>query len=55
MTGITYATPGRTGVPKSIMARHHRMPLLEADYTYAIGTTAIDRLLANETGKGLAL
>ena len=30
------------------MARHHRMPLEEAGYTYAVEPIAIDRLLANE-------
>ncbi len=33
---------------KPIMARHQRMPPLEAGYTYAVEPTATNRLLANE-------
>jgi len=31
-----------------IMARHHRMPLSKAGYTYAVVPTASDRLLAKQ-------
>ena len=33
---------------KPIMARHQRMPPLEAGYTYAVEPAATNRLLANE-------